>query len=55
VNPYTCGKPAKRRFYNPKAVSLSGMMMKFQMDSTWACDDCWAQFKAAVDRQASGA
>ena len=41
---YTCGKPAKQRFYAPKTVSLSGVMMKVAVTDTWACDDCWANF-----------
>lgn len=41
---YTCGKPAKQRFYNPQTVALSGMQMKFQVQDTWACDQHWEEF-----------
>jgi len=41
---YTCGKPAKRRFYNGKFVSLAGVQLKVQANETWACDACWDAF-----------
>ena len=44
---YTCRRPAARRFYNPRLVSLAGMQMKVgAVGETWACDACWAEFKA---------
>lgn len=41
---YTCGKPSTQRFYNAKAVALSGMQMKFQVSDTWACDQHWEEY-----------
>jgi hypothetical protein len=43
-NVYSCGKPAKRRFYNPSYVSLAGMQMKVGVHETWACDECWDKY-----------
>ncbi len=38
---YTCRKPARERFYNARPVALAGMQLKFQVNQTWACDECW--------------
>lgn len=43
---YTCGDPARQRFYSPKAVALSSVQMKLQVHETWACDECWEQLSA---------
>lgn len=45
---YECRKPATQRFYNAQPVALSGMQMKLQVQDTWACDECWEEFKAMV-------
>jgi len=42
---YTCRKPAIHRFYAPKFVSLAGQQMKMEVRDTWACDECWEEFK----------
>lgn len=42
---YQCKKPAKHRFYNPKLVTLSGTKLKMSVSDTWACDECWENFK----------
>lgn len=47
-NGYTCKKPAKPRFYNPKLVALAGVQTKFQVSETYACDDCWENFSKVV-------
>lgn len=41
---YTCRKPATQRFYNPRAVALAGAQMKFDVQSTWACDEHWEAY-----------
>lgn len=41
---YTCKKPSKQRFYNPRPVALSGMQMKLEVRDTFACDECWERF-----------
>jgi hypothetical protein len=41
---HTCKKPASQRLYNAKP-GLAGAQVKFTMDTTWACDDCWNAFK----------
>ncbi len=43
---HTCKKPATQRFYGPKAVSLAGNQLKFNVQMTWSCDDCWHDFEA---------
>jgi hypothetical protein len=48
---YACREPARQRFYNPyppgvPGASLAGTQMKVCLADTWACDECWAQFKA---------
>lgn len=48
---YTCRKPATQRFYNAEAVCLAGMQMKFQMTSTWACEECWKEFGSLLKRK----
>lgn len=45
---HTCRKPATQHFYNPQPVALAGMQMKLQVTDTWACDECWTQFKAMI-------
>lgn len=45
---YTCKNPAEHRFYGPKVVGIAGVQMKYQVQETWACDDCWAAHKASV-------
>lgn len=45
---HTCGKPATQRFYNARPVCLSGMQMKLGVSETWACDECWEEFKAMM-------
>lgn len=49
---YTCRKPAERRFYDPyngaAAWSLAGAMPKMSVSETWACDECWADFKTQM-------
>lgn len=42
---YTCPNPGIQRFYNPQPVALAGMQMKVQVTETYACDECWAEFK----------
>lgn len=44
---YRCRKPATRRFYGVQAVALAGAQMKYGASETWACDECWAEFKQA--------
>lgn len=41
---YTCGKPAKQRFVANNAA-LAGMQMKVGATDTYACDECWAEFR----------
>lgn len=41
---YACRKPAKRRLYGARPVALTGVQMKLAASSTWACDECWAEF-----------
>ena len=44
---YACRKPATQRFYSTgRPFSLAGMQMKMSMADTWACDECWAAFRA---------
>lgn len=38
---YTCGKPALRRFYDPRLPCLAGAQTKVTVNETWACDPCW--------------
>ena len=45
---YTCRKPATQRFYNPRPVCLAGVQMKFAVNETWACDDCWEASKVLL-------
>jgi len=51
---YKCRKPASQRFYNAQRVALTGMQMKLQVQDTWACDECWEEFKAMKVAQESG-
>lgn len=45
-NGYTCRKPAQQRFYVPTMkFSLAGNQLKFSTAETWACDECWENFK----------
>ena len=51
---HTCRKPAKQYFYSPypkghPGASLAGMQMKACVSDTWACESCWAAFKALLD------
>lgn len=46
---YTCRKPAKIRVYNTKPVALAGIQMKLVADITWACDECWKEFKKLLE------
>lgn len=41
---YTCKKPAKLRFYNPRIAIVAGSQQKIQVNDTYACDDCWKRF-----------
>lgn len=45
---YTCRRPARRRMYlvNGLRFALAGQQLKFSMDETWACDECWKPFAA---------
>ena len=51
-NGYTCRKPAKQRFYNPQPVALAGMQPKLQVSESWACDECWEEFKVLLKEHA---
>lgn len=42
--PYSCRKPAQHRFYNARPVALAGMQLKFGVNDTFACDECWDKF-----------
>lgn len=44
---YTCGKPARQRFYGAHLVALAGVQMKVGISDTWACDEHWAAFSAS--------
>jgi hypothetical protein len=44
-NEYSCRKPAKHRFYSPKAAVLAGLQFKLEVLDTWACDECWERFQ----------
>lgn len=48
---YTCRKPAKQRFYAPRLVCLAGVQPKVGARSTWACDECWAEFQEQLRGQ----
>lgn len=48
---YTCRKPAKLRFYGPKTVALAGVQLKFEVSSTWACDECWEKYLAMMKKE----
>ncbi len=50
-NGYSCGKPAKHRFYNAKGVALTGLQMKVQMNDTYACDECWNIYLLRYERK----
>lgn len=53
---YTCRKPARQYFYNPRPVALAGMQMKLGISETWACDECWDSFvKLMATHQENGA
>jgi len=43
---YQCRRPARERFYDARPAVLSGMQMKLSVSQTWACDECWEEFKA---------
>lgn len=48
-NGYTCRKPAKARMYVPTMLfSLAGVQTKVSAIRTWACDEHWAVFMAAL-------
>jgi hypothetical protein len=42
---YKCRKPSQQYFYDPYLSPLSGAQMKFTMSDTWACPECWEDFK----------
>lgn len=44
-NGYSCRKPATQRFITYPA-SLAGMQLKFAAYDTWACDECWEDYKS---------
>jgi hypothetical protein len=49
---YACKKAAKQRFYyDGKPFSLAGMQMKLSVHDTWACDECWEEFKRLLALQ----
>jgi hypothetical protein len=48
-NGYKCRQPARIRFYNARPVCLAGVQTKFGVDSTWACDACWAWYVSPTD------
>lgn len=49
---YTCRQPAKIRYYEPvKRYSLAGVQLKISVTSTYACDDCWAQFVVMLNER----
>lgn len=43
-NGYACKKPSSQRFIVTNA-SLSGVQTKFGTYQTWACDECWEDYK----------
>lgn len=48
---YTCKKPAKQRFYHDgRPFSLAGVQMKLSMQETWACDECWQNYKQEIEK-----
>jgi len=46
-----CQMPATQRFYGPKTVGLAGNQLKFNVQMTWSCDDCWRAFEAIRSKQ----
>lgn len=47
---YSCKKPSKQRFYNPKPIG-SGENLKFSVSETWACDECWSWFLEKIKNE----
>lgn len=45
---YQCRAPASSRLYNARPVALSGIQFKLGVSETWACDACWAEFRAQL-------
>lgn len=43
-----CGKPAEQRFYNAHPVALAGVQMKLEVTESWACEECWVEFKVMM-------
>lgn len=49
ANGYSCRRPAKPRLYQSgNLASLAGVQLKFSMQDTWACDECWEAFKNRI-------
>lgn len=49
---YTCRKLALHRFYTPSLrFALAGQAMKFVTQDTWACDECWEDFKKLTEKE----
>ena len=46
---YDCRQPAKRRFYSQVPIKNNQKIRKSQMLDTWACEDCWTEFKKKLD------
>jgi len=48
-NQYRCRKPAIQRFVNQRTpYALAGTQMKFSAYDTWACDNCWEEFRKLI-------
>lgn len=50
---YTCGKPAKPRFYAVGPATLPGASLKVSALQTWACDECWEKYQE-IQKQKHG-
>lgn len=42
---YGCRQPARERFYSTGYAALPGAQVKLSASQTWACDECWEEFK----------
>lgn len=45
---YTCRQPAKIRFITNTNATVGGSNVKLIAKTTFACDDCWNQYKQIV-------
>lgn len=45
---YECKKPARSRSQPHQRYSLAGAMLKLSVVETFACDECWEEFKAKL-------